>query len=370
MATQKQAKSSQSGKSICTICEKSKPLNKLNFWQSESIVNSNGYLHICSDCINDMFSNFYKDKRGFGEDYELNGENIVFDEITEDIVKDVCRYIDLSFNYDAYHSWVNHVIKNREEEGSRKINKVFGIYKSKLSTTAKQNGISGITYDYSDETETTNNSESTHKVPKKNLTEEMTELKEKWGLDYDDSQVMRFENKYNFLQNNYKAKTNMHIEALLKYVRYTVLAEMATEADDEKKAKVWEELAQKAATAAKINPSQLSKADLSEGLNTIAELVQAVEREIDIIPILPSFKYRPNDALDFNIWCYVNYERHLRGMPLCSYEDVYKFYDERKEDYIEQYGDPYGIFTGDTTLKNRENIKNFIKVDKIEDGGE
>ena len=130
-----------------------------------------------------------------------------------------------------------------------------------------------------------------------------------------------------------------------------------------KKAKEWGGLASAAATAAKINPSQLSKADLSDGLSTFSELSQAVEKEVDIIPILPKFKYRPNDALDFNIWCYVNYMRDLSGLLPCKYEDVYAFYDKRKEGYIKQYGDPYGIFTNDTAERNREKIKVFIEED-------
>ena len=165
------------------------------------------------------------------------------------------------------------------------------------------------------------------------------------------------------LKNNYKEKTNLHTEALLNYIRYRVKEEIATAKGDVKEAKEWGELANKAATSAKINPSQLSKADLSDGLSTFSELSQAVEKEVDIIPILPRFKYRPNDALDFNIWCYVNYIRDLGGLPPCNYEDVYSFYDRRKEDYIKQYGDPYGIFTDDTSEKNRDKIKIFIKED-------
>ena len=48
-------------------------------------------------------------------------------------------------------------------------------------------------------------------------------------------------------------------------------------------------------------------------------------------------------------------------MPLLDYSDVYKFYDDRKEAYIKQYGDPTGMFINDPTKKNRENIKNFIQ---------
>lgn len=187
------------------------------------------------------------------------------------------------------------------------------------------------------------------------------DIMNKWGFGYKIEEYQAFEKKYNLLKNNYAEITNMHTEALLNYIRYRVKEEIATAKGDVKEAKEWGALAKDAATAAKINPSQLSKADLSDGLSTFSELSQAVEKAVDIIPILPRFKYRPNDALDFNIWCYVNYMRDLSGLPPCKYEDIYAFYDRRKEDYIRQYGDPYGIFKNDPTEKNRENIKNFIK---------
>jgi len=201
------------------------------------------------------------------------------------------------------------------------------------------------------------------------------EIIDKWNFGYTTEEYYYFEKKYNQLKNNYSEKTAMHTEALLNYIRYRVKEEIATAKGDVAESKNWAGMAKDAATSAKINPSQLSKADLTEGLNTISELSQAIEREVDIIPILPRFKFRPNDALDFNIWCYVNYERHLKGMPLVDYEDIYKFYDERKADYIKQYGDPYGIFENEPTEGNRENILKFIDEEKeitpdIEDEGE
>jgi len=182
------------------------------------------------------------------------------------------------------------------------------------------------------------------------------------GLEESDN-VYFVEESYASLKNNYKETTNLHTEALLNYIRYRVKEEISTALGNVKDAKDWGELANKAATSAKINPSQLSKADLSEGLSTFSELSQAIEKEIDIIPILPRFKFRPNDALDFNIWCYVNYMRDLAGLPPCQYQDVYAFYDRRKEDYVAQYGDPYGIFSDDTSEKNRDKIEIFIKED-------
>ena len=56
-------------------------------------------------------------------------------------------------------------------------------------------------------------------------------------------------------------------------------------------------------------------------------------------------------------------------MPEDEYKDVYKFYDDKKHEYIEMYGDPYGIFAEDTTEINRETIEKFITVpNEFKDG--
>ena len=200
--------------------------------------------------------------------------------------------------------------------------------------------------------------------PSNKLTKkEILRLKEKWGFDYDIEEVYLFEKKYAMLRDNYSEKTAMHTEALFNYIRYRVKEEMATARGEVKDARDWGALASKAATDAKINPSQLSKADLSDGLSTFSELSQAVEKEVDVIRVLPKFKYRPNDAIDFILYCYINYERELAGLSPIKYEEVYSFYDRSIKDYVDQYGDPYEIFTDDPTLKNRDKIKKFIQTD-------
>src|SRR5690606_34225780 len=111
---------------------------------------------------------------------------------------------------------------------------------------------------------------------------------------------------------------------------------------DVKDAKDWGALAQKAAQDAKINPSQLSKSDLTDGLDTFGQLVRTVEQAVDIIPILPVFKERPQDKVDFTLLCYINYVRDLKGLPLVEYEEIYKFYEQRKKDYEQAEGESIG----------------------------
>lgn len=201
------------------------------------------------------------------------------------------------------------------------------------------------------------------------LTDDIIKL---FGVGYTDEEYFHMNNKYKFLSENYTEQTNMHTEALITYVRYKVKEEMAIASDNPNQAKTWGELAMKQAEKAKINPNQFSKADLQGGLTTIGEIAQAVEQHVDIIPILPKFKYRPNDAVDFCIWNYINYARDLEGKPKIEYKDVYQFYDKTREAYITETGDPYGIFEKDPTLHNREKVEQFIQLpdEYYEEGGD
>lgn len=197
------------------------------------------------------------------------------------------------------------------------------------------------------------------------VSEEMIEL---FGSGYKKSEYKDMWDKYNFIKKSYPERSNLHTEALINYVRFKVKEEQATAAGDAKNADEWGSMATKAADKAKINPSQLTQGDLQGGVNSFSELIMAVEESEDIIPILPQFKYRPQDSPDFTIWCYINYIRALEGNSLVDYFDIYKFYDERKSAYIEQYGDPNGIFTEDTSIENRDKIEKFITLPKDVEG--
>ena len=144
---------------------------------------------------------------------------------------------------------------------------------------------------------------------------------------------------------------------------------MATAKGDVGEAKKWFDAAQTAAEQGKLTAKQISKEDLQGGIVNFSDIFTAVEGAKERIKIFPEFKYQPKDAADFIIWCYVNYERNLNNMPEVEYKDIYAFYDRKKKEYVEAYGDPYGIFTDDTTESNRETIKNFITVPKEQQNG-
>jgi hypothetical protein len=243
-------------------------------------------------------------------------ENLEIDDVKS--VQDLLMQMNRPFLMD---SWISSV-----EESQRTNKEPFGMYLKNVNLNFKS-------YTWKDSVFEIQHVKESIKVDSILKNEITDELIEKWGIGYEKDEYLAFERKYNMLKNNYQEKTAMHTEALLTYIRYRVKEEISTAKNDMKSAKEWGQLAQKAAQDAKINPSQLSKSDLSDGLDTFGQLVRTVEQAVDIIPILPKFKEKPQDKPDFTLWCYVNYVRDLKGLPLVPYQDIYKFYDQRKKDY-------------------------------------
>jgi hypothetical protein len=289
----------------------------------------------CKDCMNQYYIDQYT---------KTNGN-------TSLAIYKTCR----KFDYPFISEKLDHALNQLKElEGSRE--KVFQIYMTKLFSMKFKLG-DPICFEHG-ETEFRE-----VYIPEGTTSEE---LEQKWGLGFKPYEYDAFEKKYKFLTNNYPEKTSLHTEALYRYIRFSCKAELAMADNNSKEAKEWDTMASKAASDAKINPKQLTQADLQGGLTCFSEVSQMAEQVVDIIEILPQFKYRPIDAVDFIMWCYINYERDAQGLPQVSYRDVWSFYDKKKKEYLDQYGDPYGIFTNDPTEDNRPNIEKFITLPKEE----
>lgn len=372
----------QKGKKTCTCCGYEK--NLIDFYYSSSPMYSlDERIPVCKECCKTSV---------LSDDGKIN-----FDKF-----KDLLRNIDKPLYFDLLFSSEESVKKENsylsEEEvslhGKEILQKYFTLVamkqdRSKSYSESEKEGFfhqnsnrtkkekEKISNKYSDLINqcmrpNKNNNSMYYQVKKNNeslkiesdefeITKEIIDM---FGEGYTQLEYKKMLKKYNDMTKTYVIQTNLHKEALLTYVRFKVKEEIATAKGDVQEAQKWYQAAQDAAEKAKITPKQLTKEDLQGGITSFSEIFKAVEQAVDVIPILPQFKYRPNDALDFIIWCYINYARDLQGLPQCSYEDVYKFYDKKKKEYLDQYGDPYGIFEEDTTEKNRENIKKFITLPK------
>ncbi|MEK4824622.1 hypothetical protein NSS71_08685 [Niallia sp. FSL W8-0951] len=166
--------------------------------------------------------------------------------------------------------------------------------------------------------------------------EHLEYLKEKYGYGYPDDEYFLFEKKFNQLKPSFQLVTTMHEECLREYCVNKVKETLAKARGDFKEAKDWAAMAKDTAEAGKLKPSQMSKADLSQGLDGFGQLARMVEEKVDIIPVLPKFTSQPKDKPDIVLWCYINYVRDLKGLAEADYKDIYEFYEIRRKDYEKQ----------------------------------
>lgn len=283
----------------CGFCNEDKKKSQFN--KSYNILHTSGYLPYCKECIN----KFCYDSSG-----NVNVEKL----------KELLMLVDRPYIHDLFASSC---------ESAKNANSIIGIYFKNLGLP--QNRKSRWKDSIFEGNESLEDKDVTLSPTLDNR--ERNKLIDKYGFGYNDEELYMFEKKYQLLKDNYPEKTAMHTEALLTYIRYRVKEELATARGDVGEAQKWGALADKAGQNAKINPSQLSKADLSGGLNGFGELTRAVEQAKDIIPILPKFKKKPSDDIDMTILRYVNYVRRLKNLPDASYEDLWNFYEERRAEY-------------------------------------
>ena len=363
----------QKGEKVCNFCHESKKLT--NFYISKSPLYSvDERVPVCKDCvisaslnedgtINELELNkilkkidkpYYKDLiesaiTGFKNEHSYVEDNKVQyygKEILQRYFRLIAMRQDINKSYeDSEKDNFIHPTSNTPKSTKEKIAKKYADIIDNRIPTANKKDEEIINYDEADF----------------DVNQDMIDM---FGEGYTRDEYKKMVKKYNDMTKTYVVQTNLHKEALLTYVRFKVKEEIATARGDVAEAQKWYQAAQDAAEKAKLTPRQLSKEDLQGGIVNFSDIFAAVEGAKERIKIFPEFKYQPKDAADFIIWCYINYERRLNNMPEVEYKDVYAFYDEKKREYIEMYGDPYGIFDEDPTEFNRETIEKFITVPK------
>jgi hypothetical protein len=173
---------------------------------------------------------------------------------------------------------------------------------------------------------------------KTNKNIDIVKLQEKYGYGFTEEEYLNFERKYKKLSRGYKEKTELHTERLITYIIHKVKEEMATANGQVGEAEKWAKLAQADATAAKLNVSQLSKSDITGGIDLLPQLVEAVEQYASVIPLLPKVLEQPYDDVDLILWANINYLRHLEDKSFIQYQDIWNFYDKMLEEFYKQKG--------------------------------
>lgn len=328
-------------KKICSACGKEKTLDR-DFFISYNDLHKDKRSPMCKECIKNAC-------------YDENG---MFD--VEDF-QSILRQLDRPYISDVWGSAISEVKKSTKESDEGFYDAVIGKYMKTMSLphnrTKKwvdsafqiQKGVS----------ESSRRKTNSYNQKVYYLNEEEFDVSEEtirlFGEGYTAKEYETMQRIYDDSKQDYPNISSNQKNLLLRYVRFAAKEEIATSSGVITDAREWSKLASDAL-------KQLNAIDIQGGVTCFSEFFQKFERTQDIARILPQFKYRPNDAPDFIIWCYVNYCRRLEGKPEVEYEDVYKFYDEKVNEYLNQYGDPYGIFTDDPRLANREKIKDFIDL--------
>lgn len=327
-------------KKLCTACGKEKALSR-DFYASYNSLHKDGRIPMCKSCI---INSCYND------DGEFDIENF----------KSLLRQLDKPFILDLWYKSMNEVKKNTGSDDVSEDAVVGKYFKNTCLQQYRKSTWKDSEFSSSSDAivESSNRkpiySEKVYHLSSENfvVTQEILRF---FGEGYTAKEYETMQRIYNDSKQDYPNISSNQKNLLLRYVRFAAKEEIATSSGSIVDAEKWSKLANNAL-------QQLNAIDIQGGVTCFSEFFQRFEREQDISRILPEFKYRPNDAPDFIIWCYINYCRRLEGKPEVEYSDVYKFYDEKVAEYLKQYGDPYGIFKNDTVLANRDKISEFIEL--------
>ena len=312
----------------CAACG-GEPKKASEFYISYNLIHSTGRIPYCKSCLKKMIS-------------DDNG-SVVLEKLQSTL-----QLIDRPFIFDLWkisledsNNSFGVYMKNLGLKQNRQLTWKDSVFKPQLVSNE-------LNYDSTSEMTVNNSVKLDFK-----LTDDIVN---KWGFGYSIEEYGYFEKKWYQLIDNYGEKTSFHIEGLKTYIRFRVKEEIATAKGDVKEAKEWASLAKDAATAAKINVSQLSKSDISGGVDLLPQLFEAVESTVGIIPTLPSLKEQPYDDADLIIWCVVNYIRRLEDKPRIAYRDIWNFYDEMLGEFFLQQG-----FTEQTIAEEKQKRNNVFR---------
>lgn len=292
-----------------------KKLSENNFYISKSPMYPDGKIPICKKCIREM---------------------IDYDDINT--IYTVLQAIDIPFYYNRWQECVErggYIMGNYIRMANSGINEFKGArWKDSIFERVKDGDEEPI------EIITTNKNtqEKELKTNTFNMTitpEVLYKLKDKFGYGYPDEEYLLFEKKYSELRPSFSLPTTMHEECLREYCIDKVKESLAKAKGNFKEAKEWASMAKEQANSGKLNPSQMSKSDLTGGLDTFGQMARMVEESDkgELLELLPSFVEKPKDKVDVTLWLYINYIRDLLGKEECAYKDIWEFYNKRAEDY-------------------------------------
>lgn len=331
---------------LCTKCGKYYP-KETNFYEHpDQLATASGVIHICRDCLAGYSEMIYNHCQNpiFTMISLCQLSNLIFDqetavkassqwEVNKDNPRTIAQYYFSEFRY-SFRKRKGTPTTMLEFRNSHFVGDIFGFE------------------EYSELTPKVFIKELNQNIIKEKVKGDKTiveNMEQKWGKGFKISEYEALDEEFQKLEKFLPKKTELHIEALKKYVIYNFKEKQAlADGKDLKEVKEWSSLADKAADNAQLKIKQLS-ADFGEGVDSFAQLAETVEEYYSVIPTLPKARKMPYDDMDFLIWQNVNYIRRLEGKPEASYEEIYNFYDEELTKKMRDSG-----MTDDQIIKAKE----------------
>lgn len=261
--TEKKNKKRELLKLYCRKCKKMKLSDKF-YETTNPKLDSNGYMSICRDCCNVIYDEYFIE--------------------TQDVEKSIyltCEDLDIRFSKEALISAKSH-IESFVAKG-RNIDKVFGIYKSKLGSTGKSNGMIEFRFkDSSESLDEIQDAKIKNKLNIRNLNEnyenesvEITYLKDKWGNNIPIESLIWLEQKYNEWYDNYdiQGKAMELLVEQLCFEEFYIYQERQNGQDVSKRLKNIQDMMK----SSKLSPRQETASEQAE-FQTISEFIKKVEQ--------------------------------------------------------------------------------------------
>lgn len=233
----------------CRRCMQTKDTD--NFYSAvDKILDKNGYMSVCKDCINEIYSKLYLAER----------------DVHKAILR-TCRVINLAYNNDTVDSTIKQVDGKDVKEYSKEF---FGLYKRKLSGIFEREDNLDLTFKEPED-------KSAIKDNSLDQSEETVNLVNMWGDGYSIED-------YNWLENEYSKWIKYHKSDTMAEV--TLLKEIVWKNYEIKKARMEgkstsslvKELQDLMKTAS-VDPAKSTIAGSSENRDTFSSFIKLIEEK-------------------------------------------------------------------------------------------
>lgn len=353
----------------CLTCLEEKP--KVHFYKSNSKMFAEGIAPYCKECIskNDIsdLRVFLKILEQLDVPYVKNIWKEVYSKFTTGQLGRYLRIIAMQMPRQTFADSPDkqkdllQTLDEKIEKGKNKLEKLEETIQKHKAIEEEVKIESKKAVDLAKKTMTILNNEKI----------DIDELAQRWGDGFRPQEYLQLEEKFNKILETVPNANYLHHEAIQNYVKYSLRADQSIIDNDPEGAKKWGDLARNIAKQAKITPEQLSLADLnSGGVETIGEIIIAVEQAIDFIP--PPLEYINNarDIADKMLADMINYLRKLEDKPVLEHKDIYDFINQEVNAMINEFPNSYGWLNeievdGNTHLERYHNYLFNVMIPEL-----